>query len=69
MLLPTNSVALGKALTSLKFHDICCAMVMIASVTSFKVLWEDANEMPEVASRVDSEELGCVQSFEALAGQ
>lgn len=44
-------------------------MVMIAPVTSFKVLWEDANEMPEVASRVDGEELGGVQSFEALAGQ
>lgn len=68
VLLPTNSVALRKALTSLKFHDLCCAVVMIAPRTSFKALWEDANEMLEVASRVDGEELGVVQSSEALAG-
>lgn len=69
VLLLTNSVALGKALTSLKFHDLRCAMVMIAPTTSFKVLWEDVNEMLEVASRVDGEELGVCSPLRLWQGR
>lgn len=65
-------MALGKASRSLNFNVLHCATVMIAPTTSFKELWDDDNEMLEVTSRVDGEELKDVRgvwAFEPLAGQ